>query len=170
MNKDKHRNNVNLKQYADRFSAEYPLSQLSAANYCIVYVSSSKGLFSEEQLAQISVRSRQKNEILGITGILLYCNGAIIQVLEGSQERVQALYRVICEDSRHVGVITLYSYPIVKRSFSAWSMGYKTLSTNTLNCMTDQLGFMGDPTQPALAQHSIILSVLQEFYLNNHQH
>jgi hypothetical protein len=137
--------------------------------YCIVYISSSKGLLSEEQLTRILEKSRQSNRFLGITGVLLYFNGSIIQVLEGEQERVKSLYDVIRQDARHSGMITLFNCPIEKRSFSDWSMGYKSLSANELNHLKDQLPFSSDPNGPASTQDNVILSVVQKFYLTNYR-
>ncbi|GAB4029144.1 BLUF domain-containing protein [Spirosoma jeollabukense] len=137
--------------------------------YCIVYISSSKGLYSEDQLSNILEQSRQNNSFSGITGIMLYFNGSIIQVLEGDEERVKTLYNRIEQDPRHTGIIPFFSHPIEKRSFSEWSMGYKSLSVNELGHIKDQVPFIGDPTLPALQQDNVILSVLQTFYLNNYR-
>ncbi|GAB4006420.1 BLUF domain-containing protein [Spirosoma migulaei] len=137
--------------------------------YCIVYISSSKGLFSEEQLTNILEHSQQNNSFLGITGIMLYFNGSIIQVLEGEEERVKTLYNSITQDPRHTGIIPFFSHPIEKRSFSEWAMGYKSLSANELGRIKEQVPFIGDPTLPTLKQDNIILSVLQTFYLNNYR-
>ncbi|MFD2935188.1 BLUF domain-containing protein [Spirosoma flavum] len=135
--------------------------------YCIVYLSSSKGLFSEEQLARILQQSRQNNRAVGITGILLYFNGCIIQVLEGAEERVKALYKVISQDSQHTQVISLYSYPIEKRTFSDWSMGYTTITSSEFNHLKDQLPFIYDPASSILQKDNVILSLVEQFYLNN---
>lgn len=77
--------------------------------YCIVYLSSSQGILSTDDLTRILDHSQRNNRALGITGILLYFNGCIIQVLEGPQERVKALYEVIWRDPQHTQVIKLYS-------------------------------------------------------------
>ncbi|SFD43022.1 BLUF domain-containing protein [Spirosoma endophyticum] len=137
--------------------------------YCIVYISASKGLFSEVQLTSILEHSRQSNSLLGITGVMLYFNGSIIQVLEGEEEQVKTLYNTIRQDPRHTSIIQFFSHPIEKRSFSEWSMGYISLSTNELGRIKDQVPFIGDPTLPALKQDNVILSVLQTFYLNNYR-
>ncbi|GAB3334372.1 hypothetical protein GCM10027299_42540 [Larkinella ripae] len=100
--------------------------------YCIVYLSSSKGLLSSEELNQILQLSRQNNSVGQITGILLYFNGNIIQVLEGPKEKVKALYEKICQDPRHGSVTPLFSKAIAKRNFGDWSMGYKALSAKEL--------------------------------------
>lgn len=168
MKRSTHSNNANLKQYAARLEGEYPMRCASPADYCIVYVSSSKGLFSEEQLVGILEKSRQKNQSLGISGVLLYCNGSIMQVLEGPEDCVKTLYNVIHQDDRHADIIVLYNYPIEKRSFSNWSMGYKTLSVSKFNGVKEQIGITSDSTKQVFNQSSSILTLIQEFYLNNH--
>lgn len=137
-------------------------------DYCIVYLSSSSGLLTDEDLARILTQSRHKNRARGITGILLYLNGCIIQVLEGQQEEVKALYEVINRDPQHTQVTKLYSGFVEHRSFADWSMGYKTLSTSELNHLQDLL-----PTYKSTAstahEANIVLSLVKVFYANNHR-
>jgi len=137
--------------------------------YCIVYLSSSTGLFTEEQLTRILSLSQHNNRALGITGVLLYFNGNIIQVLEGPEERVKTLYEVINQDPQHTQVIPLYSKSISHRSFADWSMGYKTITANQLDHLKDHLPFIGDPDALASKENSIVLTIVKQFYLNNHQ-
>ena len=73
--------------------------------------------------------SRTKNASLNITGVLLYINGHIVQVLEGEQQAVEALYKRIQADDRHTDVRTVLERPIIQRLFSQWYMGYETLTT-----------------------------------------
>lgn len=127
------------------------------------------GLFSDEQLADILEKSQQRNRSLGISGILLYFNGSIIQVLEGLEKDVKELYHTITEDPRHTGLITLYSRPIKKRSFSQWSMGYKSLLANDFDQVNDQLQFVSNPALSALKQENVVLSIVQRFYLDNYR-
>jgi len=49
----------------------------------LVYVSSATELFSDTQLENLLLRSRQNNSTLGITGMLLYKDGNFMQCLEG---------------------------------------------------------------------------------------
>ena len=51
--------------------------------HCIVYFSSSVSQFQEEDLTTILQQSRQNNSESGVTGVMLYVRGSIIQVLEG---------------------------------------------------------------------------------------
>ncbi|WP_052731207.1 BLUF domain-containing protein [Spirosoma radiotolerans] len=137
--------------------------------YCIVYLSSSKGLLSDQDLARILKQSQQNNRALDITGILLYFNGSIIQVLEGSEERVKGLYEVISRDPQHSHVIKLYSYPIEQRSFSDWSMGYKTINANELAHLKDKLSFIDQPFSSLSREENAILALVQIFYENNYR-
>jgi hypothetical protein len=139
--------------------------------YCIVYLSSSRGFLSDEALNRILYHSQKKNRSLGITGILLYFNGCIIQVLEGSEERVKAVYEVIRRDPQHTQVIKLYSDPIEHRSFSDWSMGYKTISARELDHLKHELSFMNEPFVPVSLdrQSNPILSLVEVFYRNNYR-
>lgn len=96
--------------------------------YYLVYLSSASTLLSEEELKQILIQSRQHNTAQSITGMLLYMDGSIIQVLEGEEEKVKALYRKIALDPRHTQITRLVEGPLAKRNFPDWSMGYRSFS------------------------------------------
>jgi len=147
----------------------YTLNYYTRMEYCIIYLSSSRGLWSEEQLERISILSQRNNRALGITGILLYFNGSIIQVLEGPEDQVKSLYEVIHQDTQHTHVICMYNNSIQQRSFSDWSMGYKTISASEFAHLKDQLPFMSDPASLGSKEDSIILSIVKQFYFNNRQ-
>jgi hypothetical protein len=94
----------------------------------IIYVSSSKGLMSEEELAGL-LKSIQTNNIENeITGMLLYREGNIMQVIEGEKHNIEQLFRRIELDERHTGIIKLVQEEISHRDFADWSMYYKNLS------------------------------------------
>lgn len=66
--------------------------------------------------------ARQKNSEFGITGILLFKNKSVLQVLEGSFKHLNALYHNIVQDPRHKKV-QLISYSLTaERVFSSWGM------------------------------------------------
>lgn len=52
-------------------------------------------------------RANVKNEISGITGILLFDGTHFFQLLEGPEEAVDAIYQTICRDQRHNNVVIL---------------------------------------------------------------
>lgn len=137
--------------------------------YCIVYLSTATKLLSEKELAGVLHQWQENNRALGISGILLYFNGNIIQVLEGSQEKVDNLYKVISKDPRHAQVIQLYKSAIEQRSFSDWSMGYKTLSENDLDHLGDLISFDGLPSIVKQDEKNIVRRLVQIFYQNNYR-
>ena len=96
--------------------------------FYLIYLSSATRLFSDNDLSEILAISRLNNTIRGITGLLLYHDGNILQVLEGEKEAVMNLYFHIEEDNRHRGIIKMVSGTSEERSFPEWSMGFKTVS------------------------------------------
>lgn len=88
------------------------------------YTSTANTDLSAPALAELLRRSRVKNEALGITGMLLYSNGSFMQVIEGEEAAIDALYARISADTRHHHVTLIIREPIPKRTFGAWSMGF----------------------------------------------
>ncbi|MEY3996307.1 MAG: hypothetical protein RL344_650 [Pseudomonadota bacterium] len=72
--------------------------------------------------------SRQHNTAKGITGVLIYNNTIVMQLLEGGREQVNALYNTISQDKRHSDVVILDFEEIAHRKFSDWSMGQVNLT------------------------------------------
>ena len=138
-------------------------------DYCLVYLSSSAGLFSEKEISDILKQSQANNRALGITGVLLYCNGSIIQVLEGDRQQVEALYQVISKDSRHINLICLYADTIQNRSFPDWLMGYRTLTTREFDQLYEIMPFIQDPLLPKTETKGIVMALVQTFYKNNYR-
>jgi hypothetical protein len=90
----------------------------------IVYVSTAVKLMHENQLMDILHNSRQHNAALNISGVLLYSEGTFIQVLEGRDGVIDALYSRIQADRRHKNVIKIIDEPITEKSFAQWLMGF----------------------------------------------
>lgn len=95
--------------------------------YQLVYVSSAVTAFSDEALLSLLEKSRHNNVQRQITGFLLYSEGNIIQLLEGSKQQVEMLFRIIKADARHDGIIVLYQGYSDTREFADWRMGFKQL-------------------------------------------
>lgn len=98
----------------------------------MAYLSSTPALLGEDDIADILVRSRQNNQRLGITGLLVYRDGNVLQFLEGEQEAVRALFGHISKDPRHRRVIQLYERVILERDFPEWTMGFTDLEGDHL--------------------------------------
>lgn len=137
--------------------------------YCLIYLSASAKLLNDDEISKILQQSQTNNRSLNITGVLLYCNGSIIQVLEGDQQKVEDLYDVISQDQRHNNLIRLYSGQIEQRSFADWLMGYRTLSSKELSHLHELMPFIKDPLSPKTNSDGIVMAVLKTFYKNNYR-
>ena len=91
--------------------------------YQILYRSRATQPFSEAQLQELLARSRTHNAKLHVSGLLLYKDGRFVQVLEGPEEAVRALYARIQYDPRHSQVVTVREGPCPQRRFAEWTMG-----------------------------------------------
>jgi len=90
----------------------------------ILYTSSATSGMNDEQLKEILLKARATNHELRVTGILLYSEGMILQVLEGEEAIVRGLYEKIRRDPRHTAVATLVDDSVERRVFPDWSMGF----------------------------------------------
>lgn len=98
--------------------------------HTLLYISSATYMYSNNDIIDILNVSRSFNFQHQITGLLLYHDGSILQVLEGEKEVIEDLfYNKICFDKRHHGIIELLNNEIKDRSFEDWSMGFKQIST-----------------------------------------
>lgn len=115
---------------------------------CIVYISSAKLGLTHSEIINIVEDSRINNEKNGLTGLLLFNSGNFMQLVEGEESAVDALYRKIEKDRRHAEVKLLLKEPITHRNFSNWTMGFKDIEklkevkSELLNSfLTDDLNF-----------------------------
>src|ERR1039458_2961767 len=93
----------------------------------LIYLSAASVPFSKQDLVELLTKSRENNSALGITGMLLFKDGNFLQVLEGEEKKVHALYQKIAQDRMHRRLITLSQMPCTERAFPDWSMGFHDL-------------------------------------------
>ena len=84
----------------------------------------------EDQLPDILATSVRRNGEDGITGMLLYAGGNIMQVLEGEETAVRRTYERISRDPRHRNLELLSEETITRRDFADWRMGYRHLDAD----------------------------------------
>ncbi len=72
--------------------------------------------------------ARTKNALNEITGMLLYCEGVFVQLLEGEEAKVRETFERISKDPRHTDIQNIVSGRSEKRYFPNWLMGYKHMS------------------------------------------
>jgi hypothetical protein len=117
----------------------------------LAYVSSTRGHLTADDIVKILVSSREKNGNRGITGMLLYKAGNVLQILEGEETQVLSLFDIIQKDERHSGVIKLYQKSIQTRDFPEWKMGFYDLSVEGVR----QLDGFSEILDPHFDMHSI---------------
>ncbi|GAA3996634.1 BLUF domain-containing protein [Hymenobacter fastidiosus] len=111
----------------------------TSALYHLVYQSAATAPFTDQDLEAILIRSRAWNTAHGLTGVLLYSHGEIMQVLEGTKQEVQYIFERIERDNRHQQVVKLSDGPIEQRNFSQWSMGFKAVDAQDFNHLSGYL-------------------------------
>lgn len=88
----------------------------------LIYASRPVRLFGIREMVEFLETFQQCNEQQDITGMLAFSNDGFLQVLEGSSERVNALYQRIANDPRHHQVSLIAFSEVVEREFADWSM------------------------------------------------
>ena len=94
----------------------------------LIYTSYATDALTIPVLSQIASHSRQKNTAADISGVLLYHDGSILQVLEGERDTVEALYAKIEKDPRHIQTMVLLRREADFREFEGWKMGFKHIN------------------------------------------
>jgi Sensors of blue-light using FAD len=113
--------------------------------YFMMYVSSAVTPFSQPELVELLTLCREKNEKLGITGMLLYKDGSFMQLLEGEETTLRELYTVISRDERHCGILMLHKGFQEERQFTGWSMGFRDLNSPETHALPGYNEFLNTP-------------------------
>jgi hypothetical protein len=89
----------------------------------VKYISRFSRALSPAEIEELGRQAAQKNESLGITGVLLTGGGFFFQILEGPKEAVDTVYNSIAGDVRHQQVLLVASQEGVRdRIFPDWAM------------------------------------------------
>lgn len=138
----------------------------------IVYVSQAAKAFSKDDLAGLLSHSRTRNSADDITGLLVYRynddfrRGNFLQVLEGTGEALDDVWRRVSGDPRHHTIIVLEEGESDERMFGDWSMGFRNVDAEDLAQIPgfSELGsdeFWEDVKKQALPD---ALAALRRFY------
>jgi hypothetical protein len=92
--------------------------------YRLVYSSEATPGLAPAELEGMLAESRIRNAKHGITGVLVFVDGAFLQVLEGEKNDVLDLMSRIDRDPRHRAVKVFYEQEVEERAFESWSMAY----------------------------------------------
>jgi CheY-like chemotaxis protein len=137
----------------------------------LVYQSYATVPFGDLQLAKLLTQSRAFNAAHGLTGVLLYSQGHIVQLLEGSEANVRAVFARIVQDPRHNKIIKLADGSATHRLFTQWSMGFRTLNPTDFKYLTgyinpDQEEYLGkSPGRPDDELHGLLAAFINDSHL-----
>ncbi len=112
--------------------------------YYTIYSSCTNQLFTQDDLVELLKKARANNEMLGVTGMLLYNRGTFIQMLEGDKNTVVELFNKIHKDSRHKLVFTLAEGEREERQFPSWSMAFKDLDSPEIQSLPGFSNFINE--------------------------
>jgi len=86
----------------------------------IVYISAAVQPLSDADLEALLAKSREKNARLKVTGILLYKDGDIMQLIEGPGEAVRNWQE---QSMRIVGIMASFNYSNAKFQHESFRIG-----------------------------------------------
>jgi hypothetical protein len=116
----------------------------------ITYVSSAVRQFRESTLLDLVDECQANNKRLGVTGVLVYSDGNFMQVIEGPDLVVHALYDRINRDDRHRDITTVVIQTLESREFEGWSMAYNIIAPRALRAHAIPHAFLDRARQRAL--------------------
>jgi hypothetical protein len=133
----------------------------------LTYVSSASRMLDAGSLVDLLVDIRPRNEELGLTGMLLYSGGNIIQTLEGPEDVVEDTFATIGRDPRHRGVLVLLRDRVQERAFPDWSMGFRELGAADLDGVSGYNDFLRRPAGRGLGDSGHAAYRLLELFREN---
>jgi hypothetical protein len=90
----------------------------------LVYVSAVISKFTPAELDQLLTQSRENNAAMDATGLLVYSDGNVMQVIEGPAQSIETLFGKIAQDPRHRQITKLVDIEVDKRDFEQWRMAF----------------------------------------------
>ncbi|HVY15685.1 MAG TPA: BLUF domain-containing protein [Rhodopila sp.] len=141
-----------------RLHSSQPLYRLI---YCSRRVACPPPGAPDPELEQIAATSRRRNDLIGVTGALLFTGAGFAQALEGSREALDRLFEQIAADPRHAEVTVLSFAPADRRRFPSNAM---TVLAGLPSGMADPIdGLKPDPARdrPRLTTAGDILRLLE---------
>ncbi len=99
----------------------------------LIYSSEAAPGLAAAELEEMLAESRVRNQAHGITGVLVFVDGAFLQILEGEKKDVLELMERIERDPRHRGVKVFYEQDVDERAFASWSMAYLSPSAEEVS-------------------------------------
>lgn len=95
----------------------------------LLYASRGTYTLQADDLIRLLLSARAHNRRARVTGVLVYRNGAFMQLLEGGEQALSGLYARIADDPRHCDIEMMLSRAVDTPLMHGWSMGYAEAPT-----------------------------------------
>ena len=92
--------------------------------FSLIYSSAAADGCTSDDFRKIAEKASAYNRDAGLTGMLLACEGLVMQFLEGPRTQVETLYEKIKRDPRHQHLSVLSTRTLPEREFPNWNMGF----------------------------------------------
>lgn len=90
----------------------------------LIYISTARAGVGREDCEAILQEARATNARRDITGLLIFNSRRFLQVLEGPESDVRAVYAHIEVDPRHHGLVIVGEKYLDSREFGQWAMAF----------------------------------------------
>jgi hypothetical protein len=153
-----------MDQHQPPSSASPPVPQAEPGLYSIVYVSTAVRRLQLTELMPLLEVARLRNAGEGITGVLLYADGAFMQYLEGPAAGLSRIYSAIKAHPLHYGMVDLVREPVAQRVFPEWSMAFHLAGGFGQASPVEQDALLASRLADATQPPSVACMLLQKFW------
>lgn len=99
--------------------------------FSLVYSSKTSQYITSDIISAMLKKARFFNQKNDITGCLLHHHQDFVQLIEGDEKLVKALYKKIVSDNRHQNIVLLNTEETNSRMFGKWHMLYDHLDNTS---------------------------------------
>jgi hypothetical protein len=108
--------------------------------------------------------ARETNARRDVTGLLLFNSKRFVQVLEGREADVRAIYAEIENDPRHYGLVVIGENYRTEREFGSWSMAFDN-GSGTDGALPDKVTALLEKAGPSTRS---LFQTSAKLYRNNY--
>jgi len=118
------------------------------------YISTARANLADADFQAILTEANERNDTLGLTGLLAFNGLNFMQILEGSRLSINECIGLIERDRRHHGMIIFDRREIKQREFPDWQMAGIVVEKNGQNgtANLDQI-LSGEGVRPETRKH-----------------
>jgi len=111
----------------------------------LLYASTAIKEYTKPELDDLVSKGREYNIKHGITSMMLYDKGNLIQMLEGQEKSVRELYEKISRDLHHHEIIKITEGLLAERAFGDMPMGFLNLEDEEVRANPNFIKIMNHP-------------------------